>query len=108
LPSIGFGAAVDFLSAIAWRRFTPTSRELLAYALPLVAEIPESTCLGRWWGNGGGLSFWLEPRSADISALWTRTAFATAPSSLRAPLHERFGLPSSARASCYLYNDKKM
>ncbi len=108
--AIGFGAAVDFLSAIGMEAIHAHEQELLAYALPLVAEIPGIHVLGPGVGERGGvLSFWLEAAHPhDISALLDADGICIrAGHHCAQPLHERFGLPSSARASFYLYNDQE-
>lgn len=107
--AVALGAAVDFLSGIGMEAIHAHEQELLAYALPLVAEIPGLHVLGPGVGERGGvLSFWLEAAHPhDISALLDADGICIrAGHHCAQPLHERFGIPASARASFYLYNDR--
>ncbi|HNT77172.1 MAG TPA: SufS family cysteine desulfurase [Anaerolineae bacterium] len=108
--AVGLGAAVDFLGAIGMEAIHAHEQELLAYALPRLAEVPGIHILGPGLGERGGVvSFWLEAAHPhDIAALLDEDGICIrAGHHCAQPLHERFGIPASARASFYLYNDKE-
>lgn len=107
--AVGLGAAVDFLSAIGMAAIHAHEQDLLAYALPRLAEVPGLHILGPGLGKRGGVvSFWLAAAHPhDIAALLDEDGICIrAGHHCAQPIHERFGLPASARASFYLYNDK--
>ena len=107
--AVGFGAAVDFLSALGMETVQQHERALVAYALERLPEIPGLHILGPTQSQhrGGAVSFWLEGiHPHDIaSVLDAEGVCIRAGLHCAEPLHARFGLPASARASFYIYND---
>ncbi|MCD6285800.1 MAG: aminotransferase class V-fold PLP-dependent enzyme, partial [Anaerolineae bacterium] len=58
--------------------------------------------------RGGVVSFWMaEAHPHDIAAILNEDGVCVrAGHHCAQPLHDRFGIPASARASFYIYNDK--
>ncbi len=106
---IGLGAAVDFLNTIGMDAIHAHEQEIVAYALARLAEIPIIHVLGPGTGERSGVvAFWMDGiHSHDIAAILdTDGVCVRAGHHCAQPLHDRFGIPASARASFYIYNDK--
>ncbi|MEJ5310741.1 MAG: cysteine desulfurase [Anaerolineae bacterium] len=112
---IGLGAAVDFLNAIGMEAVHAHEQEIVAYALARLAELPTVHVLG--YGNGeprapqersGVIAFSMEGiHPHDVAAILdTEGVCVRAGHHCAQPLHERFGVPASTRASFYIYNDR--
>ncbi len=104
---IGLGAAVDYLQAVGMDWVRAHERELVAYAYDRMSEVEGLRILGPGPGQRGGLiSFTLEGiHPHDIAAILdSRGVAVRAGHHCAAPLHARYGIPASARASFYLYN----
>lgn len=105
--AVGFGAAVDFLSGLGMAAVHQHEQALVAYALERLLEVPGLHILGpTHTQRGGAVSFWLEGiHPHDIaSVLDAEGVCIRAGLHCAEPLHARFGLPASARASFYVYN----
>jgi cysteine desulfurase / selenocysteine lyase len=105
---IGLGAAVDYLTKIGMRNIRVHERELTAYALDALSKVkglkeygPQDPQL-----RGGVVSFNVgDIHSHDMATLLDEDNVAVRSGQHCAqPLHERFDIPSSTRASFYLYN----
>ncbi|MBN2003078.1 MAG: cysteine desulfurase [Anaerolineae bacterium] len=106
---IGLGAAVDFLSAIGMDAIQAHGNDLVAYALERLPEVPGLHILGPDAKERGAVvAFWLEKiHPHDIAAILDSENVAIrAGHHCAQPLHDRFCIPASARASFYVYNDK--
>ncbi|MDP9867382.1 MULTISPECIES: cysteine desulfurase [Streptosporangium] len=109
VEAIGLGAAVDYLSAIGMDAVVQHERELTGYALGALGEIPGLKVIGpeSLDRRGGTVSFTLEgihPHDVgqildDNFGVAVRVGHHCA-----RPLHLRFGIPATTRASFYLYN----
>lgn len=109
VEAIGLGAAVDYLSAIGMDAIVQHERELTGYALGALREIPGLRVIGpeSLDRRGGTVSFTLEgihPHDVgqildDNFGVAVRVGHHCA-----RPLHLRFGIPATTRASFYLYN----
>ncbi len=104
---IGLGAAVDYLSAVGMDRIQAHEHQVIAYALDRLAEVPGLTVYGPDAAQKGGVAAFtlrgLHPH--DIAQLLDAEGVAVrAGHHCAMPLHDRFGLPATARASFYLYN----
>ncbi|MEU4406856.1 cysteine desulfurase [Streptosporangium sp. NPDC023963] len=109
VEAIGLGAAIDYLSEIGMDAVTRHERELTAYALDALGEIPGLRVIGPLdlEDRGGTVSFTLEgihPHDVgqildDNFGVAVRVGHHCA-----RPLHLRFGIPATTRASFYLYN----
>jgi cysteine desulfurase / selenocysteine lyase len=109
VEAIGLGAAVDYLSAIGMDAIVQHERELTGYALGALREVPGLRVIGpeSLDRRGGTVSFTLEgihPHDVgqildDNFGVAVRVGHHCA-----RPLHLRFGIPATTRASFYLYN----
>jgi len=107
--AVGLGAAVDYLSAIGMKAIAAHEQEMTVYALERLEEVPGVKVLGpRAEKKGGVAAFTLEGvHPHDIAQVLDRDGIAIrAGHHCAQPLHDRFDLPASARASFYLYTTK--
>ncbi len=104
---IGFGAAVDYLNTIGMDKIAAYEHGLIDYALERLEEIPGVHNFGPGADHKGGVaSFSLDGvHPHDISQVLDTVGVAIrAGHHCAMPLHEKFNLPATARASFYLYN----
>ncbi|HLF29342.1 MAG TPA: cysteine desulfurase [Anaerolineae bacterium] len=105
---IGLGAAVDYLSGLGMEAIRAHERELIAYALDRLAEVPTVTLYGPTDPDvrGGVATFNLgEIHPHDVAAvLDTEGVAIRAGHHCAMPLHQKFGLTASSRASFYVYS----
>ncbi|SNT28454.1 cysteine desulfurase [Streptosporangium subroseum] len=109
VEAIGLGAAVDYLSEIGMDAIARHEHELTGYALDALGEIPGLKVIGPKGleQRGATVSFTLEgihPHDVgqildDNFGVAVRVGHHCA-----RPLHLRFGIPATTRASLYLYN----
>jgi cysteine desulfurase / selenocysteine lyase len=109
VEAIGLGAAVDYLSEIGMDAIAHHEHELTGYALDALGEIPGLKVIGPKGleQRGATVSFTLEgihPHDVgqildDNFGVAVRVGHHCA-----RPLHLRFGIPATTRASLYLYN----
>lgn len=105
--AVGFGAAVDYLSQVGMDAIAAHEQEIIAYALERLEEIPGVSIFGPAVEHKGGVaSFTLDGvHPHDISQVLDTFGVAIrAGHHCAMPLHEKFNLPATARASFYLYN----
>lgn len=105
--AIGLGEAVDYLQSIGMEKIRTYEHDLTAYALERIEEIPGVHVLGSSAEKRGGVvSFFMDHiHPHDISQILDRDGIAIrAGHHCAMPLHERFNLTATARASLYLYN----
>ncbi|GII79246.1 putative cysteine desulfurase [Sphaerisporangium rufum] len=109
VEAVGLGAAVDYLTSVGMDDIRRHEHELTEYGLAALAEVPGLRVLGPKTaeGRGGTLSFTLpEVHPHDVGQILD-DAFGIAVRvghHCARPLHLRFGIPASTRASMYLYN----
>lgn len=106
-PAIGLGAAVDYLEGIGLKKIHAHEKSLIRYACTRLCEIEGLSMLGPSPEQRTGLvSFMLSrPHAHDIAQLLDRDGIAVrAGHHCAQPLHDRFGVTASTRASFYLYN----
>ncbi|MEU4547815.1 cysteine desulfurase [Nonomuraea dietziae] len=109
VEAIGLGAAVDYLNGVGMQAIEEHERTLTAYALEALGEVPTLRIIGPKGldGRGGTVSFTMEgihPHDVgqildDQFGVAVRVGHHCA-----RPLHLRFGIPATTRASFYLYN----
>ncbi|HEY5979204.1 MAG TPA: cysteine desulfurase [Microlunatus sp.] len=108
--AVGLGAAVGYLSAIGMDAIAAHEQEITAYALEGLKTVPGLKILGpsEPVDRGGAVAFTLpDIHPHDISQLLDSRGIAVRGGHHCArPLHERFGVQSSTRASFYLYTTK--
>jgi cysteine desulfurase/selenocysteine lyase len=106
--AVGLGAAVDYLSAVGMERVAAHEDALTERALAGLAEIPGVRILGPIdiHDRGGAVSFSIDDVHAhDAGQVLDDLGIAVRASHHCAwPLHRRFGLAATVRASLALYN----
>lgn len=105
--SVGFGAAADYLSSIGMDVIAAHEHEITEYALERLEEIPGVKLIGPTAKHKGGVAaFTLEGvHPHDVAQILDQEGIAVrAGHHCAQPLHEKFGLPATSRASFYLYN----
>jgi cysteine desulfurase / selenocysteine lyase len=110
--AVGLAAAAQYLGAIGMDQISAHERDVTAYALKGLRELPGLTVLGpnEPVDRGGAVSFTLTTPDGqlihphDVSQLLDSRGIAVrAGHHCARPLHERFGVQASTRASFYLY-----
>ena len=107
--SVGFGAAVDYLTSLGMDAIAAHEHEITEYALERLEEVPGVKVFGPSAQDKGGVAaFTLEGvHPHDVAQILDRDGIAVrAGHHCAQPLHEKFGLPATSRASFYLYNTK--
>jgi cysteine desulfurase/selenocysteine lyase len=105
--AIGLGAAVEYLSQLGMENVLAHERALVRYAMERLQDVEGVRILGpRPEDRGGVVSFTLgDIHPHDIAALLDAEGIAIrAGYHCAQPLHERYGLGATARASFYIYN----
>jgi len=105
--AIGFGAAVDYLTGIGMDNIANHEQQIVKYAINVLSQVPGLQIIGEKEGNRGGVtSFTLEGvHPHDIAQILDQDGIAVrAGHHCAMPLHDRFHLPATTRASYYLYN----
>ena len=105
--AVGLGAAVDYLQQVGMDWVRAHEQELTAYAYARLSEVEGLRILGPGPEQRGGLiAFTLEGvHPHDIAAILDREGVAVrAGHHCAQPIHDRYGIAASARASFYLYN----
>lgn len=108
--AVGFGAAVDYLSAVGMDAIAAHEHQMTAYAAGRLAEVPGLRVYGPPAADKGGvMSFSMEGiHPHDVAALLDRDGIAVrAGHHCAMPLHEKLCLPATTRASFYLYNTQE-
>jgi len=105
--AVGLGAALDYLAGIGMDKIAAHEQAITAYALEGLKTVPGLTILGPTDAveRGGAVSFELDGvHPHDVATvLDTRGIAVRAGHHCARPVHERFGVQSSTRASFYLY-----
>ncbi|MFN2145821.1 MAG: cysteine desulfurase [Anaerolineales bacterium] len=105
--AVGLGAAVDYLNSIGMENVAAYEHTLAEYALERLAEVPGVWVFGPEADKKGGVaSFTFEGvHPHDVSQILDREGIAVrAGHHCAMPLHEKFGIPATSRASFYIYN----
>jgi cysteine desulfurase/selenocysteine lyase len=110
--SVGLAAAVGYLSEVGMRTVAAHEQEITAYALEGLQTLPGLRILGptSMHDRGGAVSFTLATADGTLvhphdvmQFLDSRGIAVRGGHHCARPLHERFGVQSSTRASFYLY-----
>ncbi|WP_338041408.1 cysteine desulfurase [Microlunatus panaciterrae] len=108
--AVGLGAAVGYLTEIGMAAVAAHEQEITGYALQGLKTVPGLRILGPTEAvdRGGAISFTLpDVHPHDVSQLLDSLGIAVRGGHHCArPLHERFGVQSSTRASFYLYTTR--
>ena len=106
--AVGFGAAVDYLTAVGMPRIREHEKELTRYALDRLSEIPDLKMYGPKDTSlrGGAVSFTLaDIHPHDLATILDQSAVTVrAGHHCAKPLMRILDVPATARASFYLYN----
>ncbi len=108
--AVGFGAAVDYLTKIGMDDIHAHEHDITEYALERLEEIPGVKVFGPSADKKGGVaSFTLDGvHPHDVAQILDRDGIAVrAGHHCAMPLHEKFNIPATTRASFYLYNTKE-
>jgi cysteine desulfurase/selenocysteine lyase len=105
--AVGFGAAVDYLEGIGLEAIHQHEAELTRLAMSLLKEIPGLQVIGPEPDQRGGVvSFFIKDIHAhDVAQVLDSLGIAVrAGHHCAQPLHTKFNLAATTRASFYLYN----
>lgn len=105
--AVGLGAAIDYLNEIGMEPVAAHEHQLVEYAMERLEEIPGVKIFGPEAAHKGGVvAFTLDGvHPHDISQILDSQGIAVrAGHHCAQPLHEKFDIPATARASFYLYN----
>jgi cysteine desulfurase/selenocysteine lyase len=114
--AVGLAAAIDYLTPIGLDAVRDHERDLLSYALTTLGNVDGLRILGPLdaANRGTAISFTLEGADGreihphDVSQVLDAEGVAVrAGHHCARPLHRRFGITASTRASLYLYNTRE-
>ena len=105
----GFGAAIDYLNSVGMDTIATHEHDLVAYAMEQLAMVRGLRILGPEADKRGGVTaFTLEGvHPHDVAQVLDADGIAVrAGHHCAMPLHDRYNLPATTRASYYLYNTR--
>lgn len=105
--AVGFGAACDYLSGLSMESIRSHEVELTRYLYGQLLELPEIEVYGPLPEHrSGAVSFNLaDAHPHDVASILDESSVCVrAGHHCTQPLHDRFGLAASVRASVYVYN----
>jgi len=108
--AVGFGAAVDYLTTVGMDAIAAHEHEITEYALERLEEVSGLQVFGpKAQDKGGVVAFTIDGvHPHDVSQILDEYGIAVrAGHHCAQPLHEKFGIPATTRASFYLYNLKE-
>nr|WP_290668875.1 cysteine desulfurase [Ardenticatena sp.] len=109
--AVGFGAAVDFLSALGMENIRAHEIEITEYALEALSEVPGLRLLGprKAADKGGVAAFVLDGvHPHDIASILDAEGVAVrAGHHCAQPLMQRYNVPATTRASFYVYTTRE-
>lgn len=108
--AVGFGAAVDYLTSIGMDAIAAHEHGITEYALERLEEVPGVKLFGPSAQDKGGVAAFtfdgVHPH--DVAQILDRDGVAVrAGHHCAQPLHEKFGITATSRASFYLYSTKE-
>jgi len=104
---VGLGAAVDYLTNLGMARVLAHERIVGDYALDRLSEVPGLILFGPDPGKRNGVATFVlrDIHAHDVAQLLDAEGVAVrAGHHCAMPLHQRLGVPATARASFYVYN----
>ena len=109
VEAIGLKAAIEWVEAIGFDAIAGHEARLVDHALARLADVPGLRVLGSAQDRGGVFSFTMQGAHAhDVATLLDRQGIAVrAGNHCAEPLMRRFGVDSSARASCGIYTTEE-
>ena len=105
--AIGFGVAVDYLQHIGMDAIAAQEQAVVGYALERLVEVPGVKVFGSQARDRGGVTaFTLDGVHAhDVAQILDGDGIAVrAGHHCAMPLHDKYDIPATTRASYYLYN----
>ena len=108
--AVGLGAAVDYLAGIGMDKIAAHEHEITEYALERLEEVPGVKLFGPSADKKGGVAaFTLQGvHPHDVAQILDQDGIAVrAGHHCAQPLHEKFGIPATSRASFYLYSTRE-
>jgi cysteine desulfurase/selenocysteine lyase len=108
--AVGFGAAVDYLITVGMEAIAAHEHQVTEYALERLEEVPGVKLFGPdAQAKGGVAAFTFDGvHPHDVAQILDRDGIAIrAGHHCAQPLHEKFGLTATSRASFYLYSTKE-
>ncbi|MGB7872856.1 MAG: cysteine desulfurase [Anaerolineales bacterium] len=108
--AVGFGAAVDYLNSVGMEAIAAHEHEITEYALERLEEVPGVKLFGPSAQDKGGVAAFtfdgVHPH--DVAQILDRDGIAVrAGHHCAQPLHEKYGITATSRASFYLYNTEE-
>jgi cysteine desulfurase/selenocysteine lyase len=105
---IGFGAAIDYVSAVGLDAIHAHEQDLLRYASEQLARVPGLRLIGTAREKAAVISFVLDGVHAhDVGTILDQEGIAVRTGHHCAqPVMERYGVPATVRASFALYNTR--
>jgi cysteine desulfurase/selenocysteine lyase len=108
--AVGFGVAVDYLTSVGMNAIAAHEHAITEYALERLEEVPGVKLFGPSAQHKGGVaSFTFDGvHPHDVAQILDRDGIAVrAGHHCAQPLHEKFGITATSRASFYLYNTRE-
>lgn len=108
--AVGLGAACDYLTGIGMDAIAAHEHEITEYALERLEEVPGLKLFGPTAQEKGGVAaFTLDcAHPHDVAQILDTVGIAIrAGHHCAQPLHEKFNIPATSRASFYLYSAKE-
>jgi cysteine desulfurase/selenocysteine lyase len=108
--AVGLGAAVDYLNQLTMDTVFAHEKELTEYGYTLLSSIPHLSLFGpKPEHKGGVLSFtYADIHPHDIAETLDQIGIAVrAGHHCAMPLHLKYNIPATTRASFYIYNTKE-
>jgi len=105
--TIGLHSALDYVDRIGMDKIAAHEKEMISYALERLEEVPEVHVIGPEAKYKGGVAAFtfngIHPH--DVAQVLDRSGIAVrAGHHCAMPLHEKYNIPATTRASFYLYN----
>ena len=107
--TIALGAALDYMKSVGMDRVAAHEKELLAYAIPRLEQVPGLRFIGSPDHRAGVISFVLEGvHPHDIGTILDSHGVAIrAGHHCAQPVMQHFGVPATARASFGMYSSRE-
>ena len=108
--AVGLSAAVDYLNSIGMDAIAAHEHEIVSYALEQLNQIPGVRILGPDADRKGGVvSFTMDiAHPHDVAQILDRHGIAVrAGHHCAMPLHDRYQIPATTRASFYIYSTRE-
>lgn len=108
--SVGFGAAIDYLNQLGMEQVSAHEHMLVEYAMERLEEVPGVEIFGPPADQRGGVvAFTLQGiHPHDVSQILDQYGVAVrAGHHCAMPLHEKYNITATTRASFYLYNTRE-